>query len=51
MNFAPIRAFFSSYRVTVASCNLCASLVAVLVSELWAMAGKDGTVFDNWPLS
>ena len=26
------------------------NLVAVLVSDLWAMAGKNGTVFDNnWP--
>ena len=24
-------------------------LVAVLVSDLWAMADKSGTVFDNWP--
>ena len=28
------------------------NLVAVLASDLWAMAGKDGTVFDNnWPPS
>ena len=26
------------------------NMVAVLVSDLWAMAGKNGTVFDNnWP--
>ena len=26
------------------------NLVGVLVSDLWAMAGKNGTVFDNnWP--
>ena len=28
------------------------NLVAVLVSDLWAMAGKNGTVFfNNWPPS
>ena len=28
------------------------NLVAVLVSDLWAMAGKNGTVFENkWPSS
>ena len=27
------------------------NLVAVLVSDVWAMAGKNGTVFDNWPPS
>ena len=28
------------------------NLVAVLVSDVWAMAGKNGTVvFNNWPPS
>ena len=57
------RPFLSSYRVNIARCNLCArakvkghiklkieentSVGAVLVSDLWAMAGKNGSVFFN----